>query len=203
MNQTREGYTYTRGWGIPAATTIFGSVFALGGAYLILSDLFRQVGASASAIIIIISALCGGGGILLTLVVVAIAHQIREPKIQVQAQAPIPAQYEILPALRRPPALLPASGALTRYQSAPMASDTVELRMADGHGEVVALAAVEAVLAMNPVRRPKGWPHSNESYSWIKRWAIENRYLRADEGRAGEWIDREKMRSVVRAWTER
>ena len=178
-----------------------GVMLVLGAAWVILADLFRQVGSSASAVIVILSATCGVSGVLLALVVVAITHQIREPKAQVQA--PIPASYEILPAPRRAPALLPASGALTRYQSAPMASDMVELRMADGHGEMVALAAVEAVLAMNPVRRPKGWPHSNESYSWIKRWAIENRYLRADEGRAGEWIDREKMRQVVHAWTDR
>ncbi len=201
MNQ-QTGYTQTsRGWGVPFLGIVMGVMLVLGAAWVILADLFRQVGSSASAVIVILSATCGVSGVLLALVVVAITHQIREPKAQVQA--PIPASYEILPAPRRAPALLPASGALTRYQSAPMASDMVELRMADGHGEMVALAAVEAVLAMNPVRRPKGWPHSNESYSWIKRWAIENRYLRADEGRAGEWIDREKMRQVVHAWTDR
>lgn len=201
MNQSQNGYSYQRGWAVPALGVLGGIVFVFGGGWLILSSLFSEVGTKAAATIVMIAGSCGVSGILLALVVVAIVHQIREPKVQVQA--PIQTQYEILPPPRRAPALLPASGALTRYQSAPMASDMVELRMADGHGEMVALAAVEMVLAMNPVRRPKGWPHSNESYSWIKRWAIENRYLRADEGRAGEWIDREKMRQVVHAWTDR
>lgn len=201
MNQSQNGYSYQRGWAVPALGVIGGIVFALGGSWLVLSSLFTEVGTRAAATIVILSTSCLVGGVALALVVVALTNQIREQKVQVQA--PIQTQYEILPPPRRAPALLPASGALTRYQSAPMASDMVELRMADGHGEMVALAAVEMVLAMNPVRRPKGWPHSNESYSWIKRWAIENRYLRADEGRAGEWIDREKMRQVVHAWTDR
>lgn len=201
MNQSQGGYTYTRGWGVPFLGIVMGVALVLGAGWVVLSSLFAQVGTSAAAAIVMIAGSCGIGGVVLALVVAWLLQLIRAERVQVQA-AP-PASYDVLPAVRRPPVLLPASNALARYQSAPMASDTVELRMADGHGEVVPIAAIEAILAMNPVRRPKGWPFANSAYTWGKRWAVENRYLHAEDGKSGEWIDRDKMRQVVRAWTGR
>lgn len=199
MNQTRDGYTYTRGWGFPAVGIIFGVVFVLGGAWLVLSSLFAEVGSKAAATIVLMALSCGIGGVLLALVVFALMQSIREPRVQVQSP-PLPS-YEVLPATRQPPVLLPASNSLTRFQASD--SRQAELRFADAPTQYVPLAAMEALLEMDVIKRPPNWPHANSAYTWGKRWLLANRYAQAADGKAGTWIDRNRARAVVAEWRKR
>jgi hypothetical protein len=105
QNQARDGYTYSRGWGVPAIGIIFGLVFVLGGAWLVLSSLFAEVGSKAAATIVLMALSCGVGGILLALAVVALVREAREPR-PLQPMNPMPS-YDILPA-SRPAALIPS-----------------------------------------------------------------------------------------------
>lgn len=196
MNQSQNGYTYTRGWGVPVVGIVFGSVFVLGGAWLVLSSLFDEVGTKASATIVLMAGSCLVGGVVLALIVVAMVHSIREPRPQMLP--PAPASYEVLPAMRQPPVLLPASNSLPRFQSS--GAQMAELRFRDQPTQFVPLAAVEAVIAMDVIRRPADWPHANDSYGHIKRWLIANRYAQADKGKAGTWLNRARARAVVDAW---
>lgn len=197
-NQTP--YTQTRGWGVPAVSIVFGSVFVLGGVWLVLSDLFKKVGTEASATIVLLSGSCLVGGVLLMLVVFALVQSIREPRVNVQPPAPLPS-YEILPATRQPPVLLPASNSLTRLQSAP--GQQAELRFADAPTQYVPLAAMEALLEMDVIKRPPNWPHANSAYTWGKRWLLANRYAQAADGKAGTWLDRNRARAVIAEWRKR
>jgi len=196
-NQTP--YTHTRGWGVPAVTIVFGSVFVLGGVWLILSDLFKKVGTDAAATIVLLSGSCLVGGVLLMLVVFALVQSIREPRVQVQA--PPSPSYEVLPATRQPPVLLPASNSLTRFQAS--SAQQAELRFRDQPTQYVPLAAVEMVLAMDVIKRPDKWPFANSAYTWIKRWLLANRYAEAEDGKAGTWLDRARARAVVQEWRKR
>ena len=72
MNQSQNGYSYQRGWAVPALGVLGGVVFVFGGGWLILSSLFSEVGTKAAATIVMIAGSCGVSGILLALVVVAI-----------------------------------------------------------------------------------------------------------------------------------
>lgn len=194
-NQTP--YTQTRGWGVPAVTIVFGSVFVLGGVWLILADLFKKVGTDASATIVLLSGSCLVGGVLLSLVVVALVQATRDRQWN-PPMPPVPASYEVLPATRQPPVLLPASNSLTRFQSS--SAQQAELAFRDQPSQFVPLAAVEAVIAMDVIRRPADWPHANSAYGHIKRWLIANRYATAEDGKAGTWLDRARARAVVEAW---
>lgn len=199
MNQSQNGYSYQRGWAVPALGVLGGIVFVFGGGWLILSSLFSEVGTKAAATIVMIAGSCGVSGVLLALVVVAIVHSIREPRVQVQA--PPQASYEILPAQRQPPVLLPASNSLTRFQSS--GAQQAELRFRDEPPVMVSLAAVEDVVAMPVIRRPENWSHSNASYGAIKRYFVENNYAVAQDGKAGQWVAREKAIALLREWQRR
>ena len=199
MNQ-QTGYTQTsRGWGVPFLGIVMGVMLVLGAAWVILADLFRQVGSSASAVIVILSATCGVSGVLLALVVVAIVHSIREPRPVVLPQPQ--ASYEVLPAMRAPPVLLPASNRLTRFQSS--AGRQAELRFKDQPPRYVPLAAVEAVAAMDVIKRPPNWPHANKAYGDIKEYAVANHYAQAADGKAGTWVDKPKFIALLREWQRR
>lgn len=199
MNQSQNGYSYSRGWGIPAVGIVFGSVFAFGGCWLILSSLFAEVGTRAAATIVLLALSCGGGGVALALVVLALVHQIREPRIQM---APPPqTSYDILPAVREPPVLLPASNSLTRFQAS--SAKQAELRFKDEPPIFVPLSAVEDVVAMPVIRRPDNWAHANSAYGAIKRYFVANNYAVAQDGKAGQWIAREKAIALLREWQRR
>jgi len=197
-NQTP--YTQTRGWGVPAVSIVFGSVFVLGGVWLILSDLFKKVGTDASATIVLLAGSCLVGGVLLALVVVALVQTTRDRQWNPPMPS-VPASYEVLPAVRQPPVLLPASNSLTRFQSAP--GRQAELRFADAPTQYVPLAAMEALLEMDVIKRPPNWPHANSAYTWGKRWLLANRYAQAADGKAGTWLDRNRARAVVAEWRKR
>lgn len=196
MNQIP--YTQSRGLAAPALGVIGGIVFAFGGGWLILSSLFAEVGAKAAATIVMIAGSCLVSGILLALVVFALLQAIREPRAQVQV--PAQTQYEILPS-RPAPILLPASNSLTRFQASD--SRQAELRFADAPTQYVPLAAMEALLEMDVIKRPPNWPHANSAYTWGKRWLLANRYAQAADGKAGTWIDRNRARAVVAEWRKR
>lgn len=196
MNQIP--YTQSRGLAAPALGVIGGIVFAFGGGWLILSSLFAEVGAKAAATIVMIAGSCLVSGILLALVVFALLQAIREPRAQVQV--PAQTQYEILPS-RPAPILLPASNSLTRFQSS--SAQQAELAFRDQPSQFVPLAAVEAVIAMDVIRRPADWAFANAAYGHIKRWLIANRYATAEDGKAGTWLDRNRARAVVAEWRKR
>lgn len=194
MNQSQNGYTYQRGWAVPALGVIGGIVFVLGGGWLVLSSLFTEVGTKAAATIVMIAGTCGVSGVLLALVVVAIVHQIREPRVQAPPM-PVMSSYDVLPASRGTPLIPSRAGLRTEDAKVALMFTNKQVR------EIPAAAMAWFFSRRGPedmVRGTNGWRWANEAYSVGRAWLIDQQALRNDNA----WIDKQGAMEHLGLWSD-